>query len=405
MNLAEFIRGLLHRPSARSESVSSVSHASSGEKRLKSILEAVLDAVVTADEKGRIMDFNAAAEKIFQYSREEVIGKNLSLLMPEPDRSLHDSYMRSYLEGGEPRIIGKKGREVVGMRKDGTTFPLDLSVNEIPESNQRLFVGILRDITERKLMQDGLVEAKKAAEAANEAKSRFLAAMSHEIRTPMNGALGMIELLLHTDLSDEQRSYVETALSSNRTLMRILNEVLDFSRLNSREYEVECVEFSIRTLAREVIGLMKPTADKRNLYLKSSLEEDFPEKICGDPDRLRQILLNLLNNGLKFTQEGGVTLAVSLAKDMDGKPNMILRVADTGIGIEKSMQETIFNDFTQADDGLSRAYGGVGLGLAIVRRLVASMGGRIYLESEPGRGSVFVVHLPVKTTPEKIPEA
>jgi len=266
---------------------------------------------------------------------------------------------------------------------------LEERVNARTAELQSANVKLESEVVERRAAEAALREAKEAAETANRAKSQFLANMSHEIRTPMNGVLGMIELLLATELTARQRHYAETVQHSGETLLEIINEILDFSKVEAGRMQIEAIEYDCRQSVSEVISLLSERAARKELVLKHQIARDVPRAVVGDPNRVRQVLTNLVGNAIKFTERGEIGMAVSVAS-REGDTYLIrFEIKDTGIGIAPDALKTIFEAFSQADGTMARKYGGTGLGLAIARQLVQLMGGEIGVESQPGRGSTF----------------
>jgi PAS domain S-box-containing protein len=359
--------------------------------RLNAIVDNVLDSIITTDASGKILSTNRATERIFGWQTAEMIGHNISMLMSSRDRERHDGYIRRYLETGDQQVIGA-GRQVQGKRKGGELFPLDLAVSEVHHFGQILFVGVLRDITERVQAQELLTRAKTEAEAAARAKAEFLAVMSHEIRTPLNGVLGTVSLMLDGELEAGQRRLAEIAQSSGRALLNIVNDILDFSKIEAGKLTLADETFCPEDLAHDAASIVKPYADEKGLKLDVQVDPTLPGWLRGDHLRIQQVLLNLLSNAVKFTEVGEVALIIKPGT----KANRILfAVKDSGIGISAANQARLFQKFSQIDQASTRKAGGTGLGLAICKALVELMRGQITLESEPGIGSTFKVELPL----------
>jgi len=288
------------------------------------------------------------------------------------------------------------------LRRDGSTVWAQLSVRRFknPEGNGYQDIATVVDITESKLQAEELRAAKEAAEAANLAKSYFLAMMSHEIRTPMNGVIGMTSLLLDTKLTPEQREYAETVRNSGDSLLTIINDILDFSKIESGRLDLESEVFNLRDCIEGALDLMAPHAVEKQLDLLYDVADGVPGMIKGDPTRLRQVIVNLLNNAIKFTETGEVVLSVSAVEKSSGV-ELTFSVRDTGIGISQKDMSRLFQAFTQVDASISRRFGGTGLGLAISRRLIELMGGRIWVESEEGKGSTFHFTIQADVVPSK----
>ena len=368
----------------------------------RAILNAANYAIIAADPAGIILTFNPAAEKMLGYRAGEVVGKRTPEFMHDPAEvvvraaELSRELGRDILPGFEAfvakaRLGQPDEREWTYLRKDGGRFPVMLSVTALFDEQGRVTgtLGIAADITETKRSAAELVRARDAAEAANKAKSDFLAVMSHEIRTPMNAIIGMSGLLRETSLEPRQREYVEAVNNSGEALLEIINDILDFSKIESAQLKLEPHDFDFRALTDGVIELLAPRAEGKGLEFAAIVAPEVPFILQGDDGRLRQVLVNLVTNAVKFTESGRVVLRVLCVRRETTRVCLRFEIIDTGIGISPDQQLRLFNPFTQADSTTRRQYGGTGLGLAICKRLVELMGGRIGLISAEGQGSTF----------------
>lgn len=486
--------------------------------RIQTILNTVGDGIITIGENGSIESLNPSAERVFGYKADEIIGKNVNMLMPEPYRSQHDQYIDHYCATGEAHIIGKE-REVTGLRKDGHTFPVDLLVSEMWLGERRCFTGIARDITARKAAEsqfdrffalsmdmlcisssdgyfkrvnpaftktlgwstvemlshpflffvhpeeheatlreverqvkagesvlkfenrylhkdgswrilswvsvpdkDGLMfatardvteyreasklleAAKEQAELANRAKDSFLATMSHEIRTPLTGMLGMLELLSLTHMDKEQRATLDAAWDSGRGLLRIVSDILDWSKIEEGKLELSPRPVAIPQLLQEVVNTYSRVASVKSLLLWQHTDARLGTSYIVDPLRLSQVLNNFVSNAIKFTLQGEIELRAELLGHVESGDRIRFSVKDTGVGIPKEAQENLFQRYRQESADTARMYGGTGLGLAICRRLAELMDAQIELQSEPGQGSVFSITmiLPISAAPGEV---
>ncbi|MFA6311411.1 MAG: ATP-binding protein [Sterolibacterium sp.] len=381
-----------------------------GSTRIQSILDTVADGIITIDEDGRIESFNPAAERLFGYSAGEAIGEKVSILMPEPYRSEHHGYIANYLSTGKERVIGR-GREVVGRRKNGSTFPMSLAVSEMWLTGRRHFNGIASDITQRKEAEQSLILAKDQAELANRTKDSFLATMSHEIRTPLTGLLGMLELLSMSDLEGDQRETLNTAWASARGLLRIVNDILDWSKIQEGKLEMSPQATSIPQLLQDVVNTYSRVASAKSLVLWQHADSRLGPAHIADPLRLSQVLNNFVSNAIKFTHRGEVEVRADLVDRLNGGERVRFSVKDTGVGITVEDQQHLFQRYRQGGADTARMYGGTGLGLAICRSLADLMNGKIEIASEPGQGTTFSITLtflvadaPDATVPSAHPE-
>ena len=380
------------------------------EARLQAVFETVGVGIIVIDASGRMTLVNSATERLFGWQADQMIGRNVSMLMDPDLAAVHDGYIDRYIAGSSPRIIGV-GRELEGLRQDGSSFPIELSVGEFAAEDGRMFVGAIADLSTRNRSLVDLREAnqqleqqaselaslasalelsKIVAETANQAKSDFLANMSHEIRTPMNGVMGMTHILLGTDLTPEQRGYAETVRESAEALLGVIDDILDISKLEAERVELEHIPFVLSDVLEGVAAILAPRARDRGIEIACHPDETADGVWVGDPTRLRQILLNLAGNAVKFTEHGHVTVGASLGAGLaDGRWHLRFEVRDTGIGMTADQAGRLFRKFSQADASITRRFGGTGLGLAISQKLVDLMGGSITVESRIGEGSVF----------------
>ena len=361
--------------------------------RLSALVDSVPDGIIMIDEHGVIELFNAAGRRMFGYEDEDLAGRSINLLVPPPHEKLHDGYLARFLAGGESRIMDLR-REVEGFRKDGSIFPVDLRVSKLKVDNRRVFAGIVSDITERKRFEAQLEEAKVAAEAANRTKSVFLANMSHEIRTPMTAIMGFADNLQEPDLSEEDRlAAVHTIRRNGYHLLRLIDDILELSKIEAGGLVMEQTQYSPAELLVEVHRLMEVNANAKGLTLGVEYDGLLPETIQTDPTRLRQVLLNVVGNGIKFTENGGVQVMVRFFPSED-RPLIQFEITDTGIGMSQRQLGRLFQPFFQSDSSTTRSFGGTGLGLTISRRLTEFLGGQLALESQPGQGTVVRVTVP-----------
>lgn len=359
------------------------------EERFRIVVNANPNAMLVVDADGKIQLANHAAADSFGYSVDEMLGKPFEELVPERLREVQFKPSNDSLGNPVLKMIGS-GRDFYVMRKDGSEFQAELGLAPIKIGAEAMILVSMFDITLRKEFETSLQQAKASAEQANQAKSDFLANMSHEIRTPMNAIIGMSELVLDTQLSPSQRDYLTIVLESAESLLSIINEILDFSKIEAGKLELELIDFDLR---EEIGDAMKSTAMRahaKGLELAWRVHPEVPTYLKGDPVRLRQVLINLVGNAIKFTSKGEVYLDVLPEGEQDSSTLQLrFLVRDTGIGIAPEKIKSIFTAFEQADTSTTREFGGTGLGLTITSRLVEAMNGRIWVESELGQGSKF----------------
>jgi two-component system sensor histidine kinase/response regulator len=361
----------------------------SSERRYQQIVETALDAFIGMDAAGRVTDWNAQAERIFGWSKSEAIGKILSeFIIPEHRREAHKLRLQQLLES-EARSNINDHLEMAATHRSGKEFPVELGISVIRTGATHSFAAFVRDVTDRARREEEREAAKLAAEAASRAKSEFLANMSHEIRTPLNGVMGMTDLVLDTDLTPDQRQCLETVKLSADSLLTVINDILDFSKIEAGKTDLEETDFDLRESLDATMRTLALRADEKGVELLCEVDPEIPQVVQADANRLRQIIFNLIGNAIKFTHDGEVALKVERDKDESGGNLFHFTVSDTGIGIPDDKLDAIFQPFAQADSSTTRRYGGTGLGLSISMRLVHMMGGKIWLESEVGKGSKF----------------
>ncbi|MBF0183799.1 MAG: PAS domain S-box protein [Magnetococcales bacterium] len=395
------------------------------EKRTRAILDTAMDAIISIDEESRILEFNPAAERIFGFTRREVLGKDVTdTIIPLELRDRHRQGMARYLATGEKKVINR-AIEQIAIDAKGNRLPVDLSITVVSDQSATFFTAFLRDITERRRMLESLRDsytvlertnhklitevaehrqtmtqletAVQRAEAANLAKSQFLATMSHEIRTPMNAIVGMCDLLYDSKhLKQEEHDYVRVMRQAGETLLALINDILDLSKIEAGQMVLEQVPFDLQQLVVNAAELVRVRAIDKGLLILIEQGVELPKPLLGDPQRLQQVVLNLLSNAIKFTVQGMITVRMG----MIAQKGCWIEVQDTGIGIDPEMQEAIFQPFTQAEMSTSRRFGGTGLGLTICRRLVKQMGGEITVSSELGKGSLFRFWIPLTLATE-----
>ncbi len=365
------------------------------EQFFRSVLELAPDGLMVVDAKGTIRLANARCEPLFGYTRDELVGQPVEMLVPQTVRPGHAALREAFQRSPVAREMGPD-RELRGARRDGSEFPIEIGLSPLPArgSEQVQIAVSIRDVTERKAQERALKLAKAKAEEATETKSMFLANMSHEIRTPMNAILNMTGLALEADLPAKPQQFISVAHSSARNLLGILNDILDFSKIEADRLELEDAPFSLRDVLEEVTETFRSVVIQKHVELITHTLPTVPDRLRGDALRFRQVVTNLISNAFKFTEKGEVLVKVATGTDADekvpqGEVLLSVSVIDTGIGISPDQRARLFQSFTQADSSTTRKYGGTGLGLVISRRLARLMGGDLTVESTPGKGSVF----------------
>lgn len=368
------------------------------ETRSRAILSSIADGIFTVNAEGIIQSISPVARKMLAIAADTTVeGQTIGQYFdPTGQQEIHTLIAANMAQKhATPRMITQ---EFIARRTDGSEFDACITCALVPMAQTPQMVVALRDITHQKRALEEMRAARDVAEAASRAKSEFLANMSHELRTPMNGILGLSEILRESPLDEDQRECLYALSGSATSLLTILNDILDFSKIEAGELTVESYPYHVPEMLRAIRELMTPLAVKRGLTLTFEMSADCPPYLRGDSHRVQQILINLVGNAIKFTEQGSVTVhTYTLTRD-DGSLDLHLSVSDTGIGIAPEYQELIFQKFTQADGSNTRKYGGTGLGLAITRQLATLMGGSLTLTSEVGKGSTFHCSIPTERT-------
>ena len=383
---AAWVQLLLRKVQSQTEQiVAQLRHEAVLQTQYRSLVENASDWIYTVDSTGRIASSNCAGERVTGYTAEQLRGRSFSELVHEQDQ-----------QAAAPTEEQDPGRSVAVtqqfriQRRSGDVVWIETHSTPLQQIDGKYqWLGVARDTTERKLIEEKLQEAKEAAEASTRAKSEFLANMSHEIRTPMNGVIGMSNLLLDTALTPEQRDFTETIKNSAEALLTVINDILDFSKIEAGKLAFETLAFDLRDTVESTIDLLASRAVAKNIELNAFIPNSVPCLLEGDPGRLRQVLMNLIANGIKFTDSGEVAITVSLEEESETEVTILFEIRDTGIGIAPEIQPLLFQPFTQADSSTTRRFGGTGLGLAISAGIIEQMGGKYGVRSRPGEGSTF----------------
>ncbi len=361
--------------------------------QLITALDATSDAIISCDEDGIINGWRHGATELFGYTEAEALGASVAIIIPPERRAQHDAGMKRWRSLGNARL--NRRLELPAVRKDGERIEIELCMSLTVKAGETLITATIRDITDRKLQTHALEIAKLEAEAANTAKSAFLAKMSHELRTPLNGVIGVLDMLTDDRLSPRQGELVSIARQSSRQLETILGDVLDLARIESGHVSLRPERVVLADIINAALEITTLRADEKGLRISSAIDPAAPRAVLADPGRLKQILTNLLANAVKFTDSGSVSLTV-----LNAGAHCRFEVRDTGIGIDADKQALIFEPFRQADDSIGRRFSGTGLGLSICRDLIGAMGGVIGCTSEPGVGSLFWFEIPLPAVAE-----
>ena len=379
-----------------SSRISSMEKERAATAKYEDVVTSALDAIIVINEHGNVVEFNPAAEEIFGFKSNDIVGKEMAnIIVPDQHREAHRAGMKHYLATGEGPVLNQR-IEIDAITAEDKSIMIELAIKESLGPEGRLFFGYVRDITDKKAAEIALLEAKERAEVANRAKASFLAMMSHEIRTPLNGVLGVLTLLSDNVVKPENVKLIKTARRSGKALLAIINDILDFSKLEAGRLDLEISSFHTDILLDSIASLVRHQIESKGLQVSFSATDNVPDLLEGDQDRIRQILLNLVWNAIKFTEEGSVQVELTNVKDEGESHQIRFEVRDTGIGVPDDRADELFTEFATIDANYARKFGGTGLGLSICKALTQAMNGKIgYLKNEGG-GSTFWFELPLK---------
>ncbi len=368
----------------------------------RAVIDAAVEGIIKINAIGNIEIFNNAAQKLFGYSEKEICGKNIGMLMQDASAGIFNEYFNIQALGN-PLTIGRD-TEILAKHQNGQIFPVEMRISYIEYNGMHFFTASIWDITELKKSEERINQyadrmewayfemqsARSEATRANQAKTLFLANIGHEIRTPLNGILGMAELLYNTELTEKQEKFTNNIYNSGEMLLELINNILDFSKIEANGMRLELLPTNLHKIIEDVVGIFIHEIQAKGIKIRINIEENIPQQISIDPVRLKQILINLIGNAVKFTKKGHINISVAKTRILKDKIRLRFEIKDTGIGIPRDKQNNIFEKFEQADFSTTRKYGGTGLGLTICKQLVEDlMKGHIGVESEINQGSLF----------------
>lgn len=383
-------------------SIIDITERKKADDRFRLAVEAAPNAMLMVDREGRIMMANKQTEKLFEYEREQLIGKPVEILVPDRFRPQHPGLRSGFHHDPKARAMGA-GRDLYGRKSNGDEVPIEIGLTPVNTDTDVFVLASIIDITERK-KNEQLLASREAALEASRIKSQFLATMSHEIRTPLNGIIGLTNLLFAMDMTPAQREHLEGIRISASTLLSLINDILDLTKIEADRMEMEVVNFHIGQLVADAVSVTTTEAKKKNLKIETQIDPSLHLWFKGDAAKIKQVLINLLGNAVKFTESGSVSIKASEMSAESQTTTILFEVQDTGIGITPEVRERLFEVFTQGDSSTRRKYGGTGLGLSICKKLVTKMGGQIDVDSKPGQGSRFWFSLPLENGQESILE-